>query len=125
MGNIVKSYKELEIWKNGMNIVEIIYEIVSHFPENEKYVLSNQILRASVSIPSNIAEGFGRYSKKDFARFIGIAIRSLFELETQLIIAKNLSYIGTDNFLEIMELIEKESKMLFSFRQKMLETTNN
>lgn len=98
MGNIVKSYKELEIWKNGMNIVEIIYEIVSHFPENEKYVLSNQILRASVSIPSNIAEGFGRYSKKYFARFIGIAIGSLFKLETQLSYSKKSLLYWHRNF---------------------------
>lgn len=125
MGILVKSYKELDIWKNGIKIVEIVYQIISVFPDSEKFVLSNQLTKSAISIPSKNAEGFGRGSKKEFARFIGIAIGSLFELETQILIANKLNYIKDDDFESISKLLESQSKMLYSFKKKMLESTNN
>ena len=77
-----------------MDVVQDIYEMVAMFPATEKYGLSSQITRAAVSIPSNIAEGAGRNSTKEFSHFIGIAIGSMFELETQVLIAERIGYIG-------------------------------
>lgn len=92
MKNSVRSHKDLEIWKRSIQMVTEIYDLTRDFPDNEKYGLVNQIRRASVSVPSNIAEGAARKSKKEFANFLYISIGSLAEIETQLIISKNLKY---------------------------------
>lgn len=91
MGN----HKELEAWKKSIEFVSEIYELTKDFPKEEIYGLTNQIRRCAVSIPSNIAEGSARQSDKEFIQFLYVAMGSLVELETQLIIAKNLSYIKT------------------------------
>lgn len=119
MMNEIKSYKDLLIWQKGITIVKLIYQIVKTFPQDEIYSLSSQIKRASVSIPSNIAEGYGRNTDKSFSHFLNIARGSLFEIETQLIIAKELGFITDDKlFQEILIQIEEESKMINSFFQK-------
>ena len=92
MGKI-KSYKDLLIWQKGIEITEKVYLITNNFPQNELFSLTNQIRRASVSISSNIAEGFGRNSTKSYMNFLKISRGSLYELETQLIIADRLNYI--------------------------------
>ena len=92
-------YKELEVWKKSIELVKIIYEICDTFPQNEQFGLTSQIKRAVISIPSNIAEGAARYSNRDTARFIDIAIGSIAEVDTQLIIAKELGYV--DNNIEM------------------------
>lgn len=79
--NDIKSYKDLLIWQKGISIVKQVYKIVKTFPQDEIYALSNQIKRASVSVPSNIAEGYGRNTDKSFGHFLDIARGSLFELE--------------------------------------------
>lgn len=111
-----KSYKDLQIWQKGISLVIKVYKLVKSFPHEELYALTSQIKKASVSIPSNISEGYGRHSDKSFSHFLDIARGSLYELETQLIIAKALDFI-TDFELydEIMTLIEEESKMINSF----------
>ncbi len=115
MGEI-KSYKDLLIWQKGIKIVALIYQLVESFPNEELYALTNQLKRAAVSIPSNIAEGFGRNTGKSFNHFLDIARGSLYELETQLIIAKELGYIKNEKlFVEILNQIEEESKMINSF----------
>ncbi len=86
-------HKDLEAWKKSIELVTKVYSETKDFPQEEKYGLTNQIRRSAVSIPSNIAEGCARSSDKENARFIDIALGSLAELETQLIIAKNLNYI--------------------------------
>lgn len=98
-------HKNLEAWKESINFVTEIYELTKKFPKEELWGLTSQIRRASVSIPSNIAEGCGRTSTKETSRFMDIAIGSIAEVETQLIIAQNLGYIDSE------ELISKLSKI--------------
>lgn len=122
MGEI-KSYKDLLIWQKGIEIVVLTYKLISNFPKDEIYALSNQIKRSSVSIPSNIAEGYGRQSIQSYIQFIRIARGSLCELETQLLVAKKLDFIIDEKlFLELSNLIIEQSKMINSFLNK-LETS--
>jgi four helix bundle protein len=85
-------FKELNIWKLSRVFCSEIYEVTSTFPDKEKFGLTNQLRRASVSIPSNIAEGSSRKSNKDFSRFLEIAIGSMYEIETQLLIANDFNF---------------------------------
>ena len=87
-------FKELQIWKRSRLFCSEIYAITSEFPDSEKFGLTNQLRRASVSIPSNIAEGSSRNSNKDFARFLQISIGSAYEIETQLLISADLNFIA-------------------------------
>jgi len=102
------NYHELKIWQESRMLVKSVYTLTANFPSEEVYGLTSQIRRAAVSIPSNIAEGTGRSSDKEFQRFLDYAIGSLFELETQIILANDLNFISTENF----ELIQKEIKSL-------------
>ena len=104
-------YKDLEAWKEAIKLVKKVYDITSAFPKSEMYGLVSQINRCAVSIPSNIAEGCSRYSDKDTIRFIDIAIGSLAELDTQLIIAEELGFISYENS-DIVNLIGKQNAML-------------
>ena len=114
--NEIKSYKDLLIWKKGITIVKLVYQLVKTFPQEEMYALSSQLKRASVSIPSNIAEGYGRNTDKSLSHFLDISRGSLNELETQIIIAKELEFVTDDNlYNEILSLIEEESKMINAF----------
>ena len=125
--NEIKSYKDLLIWKKGITIVKLVYQLVKTFPQEEMYALSSQLKRASVSIPSNIAEGYGRNTDKSFSHFLDIARGSLFEMETQLIIAKELGFItNLELFQELLNQIEEESKMInaFSKTSTLLVDTN-
>jgi len=114
MGDI-KDYKDLLIWQKGIQIVKAVYLGFEGFPKDEIFGLQNQMKRAAVSIPSNIAEGWGRSSTQNYIQFLRIARGSLMELETQLIIAKELNYISETNFNNISGLITEESKMLNAF----------
>lgn len=123
MGKI-KSYKDLLIWQRGIEITEKVYLITNNFPQNELFSLTNQIRRASVSISSNIAEGFGRNSTKSYMNFLKISRGSLYELETQLIIADRLNYISDNELLKsINDLLSEEGKMINSYINK-LELSN-
>jgi four helix bundle protein len=116
----IKSYKDLIIWQKGIQIVNLTYQLISGFPKDELYALSSQIKRASVSIPSNIAEGYGRQSTQSYISFVKIARGSLFELETQLIIAKQLNFISNEEkYNELLNLILEENKMINSFLNKL------
>ena len=116
----VKSYKELLIWQKGIKIVILIYKLTKDFPKEELYALTSQLKRASVSVPSNIAEGFGRQTDKSFNHFLNISRGSLNEIETQLIIAKELDFIQNETvFNEILILIEEESKMINAFSKNL------
>ena len=114
MGNI-NSYKDLKIWQKGIELVEVIYKITVSFPQNEQYGITSQIRRSSVSVPSNIAEGWGRGYNNNFLQFIKIARGSFYELETQLIIAYKIQLITKEDFEIIQNLILIESKMINSF----------
>ena len=97
----VGSFRELRVWQLGMEVTEQVYRLTAEFPKSEVYGLSSQMRRAAVSIPSNIAEGQGRDSTKEFLHFLAIAFGSICELETQLILANRFSYLS-DNDLQIV-----------------------
>lgn len=117
----MNSYRDLIVWQKSMTLVTLIYKILEYFPDDEKFALSMQIKRSSISIPSNIAEGYGRNYRKDYSRFLQIARGSLFENQTQLELAKNLSFINEENLKEIKELSIEVEKMLNSLINKLEE----
>lgn len=112
------NYKNLKIWNLGIEIVDDVYNLISEFPKDEKFGLSSQISRCSVSIPSNIAEGSAR-TDKSFSHFIDISLGSSFELETQLIITFKRHYISIEKLKQIQERIEEFQKMTMSFQNKL------
>ena len=115
----VRDYKDLIVWQNGIDIVSKIYSITDHFPKNEIFGLTNQLRRASVSVPSNIAEWHIRDSDKEFSRFLNIALGSLAELETQLLIAKNLGYLKIEDFEGLLPKIITEIKQIIALRNSL------
>ncbi len=106
------THKDLDIWKLGIELVEEVYKTTVEFPKEEIYGLTNQMRRASVSIPSNISEGAARGSKKEFIKFLYIALGSLAELETQTIISEKLGYLKNH---PLMDLIEKQRRKQLNF----------
>jgi len=115
------NFKELKVWKAGIEISKKIFELTRSFPSEEKYGLISQMTRAAVSIPSNIAEGCGRKSAKEFYQFLNVALGSSFELETQLIIAKEFKYIDQQELDNLSSLIIDIQKMINGL-QKSLAT---
>ncbi|MDH2207303.1 four helix bundle protein [Empedobacter sp. GD03644] len=108
----MKTHKDLDVWKKSVDFVTIIYKETQSFPKEEIYGLTNQIRRSAVSISSNIAEGAARNSDKEFIHFLYIALGSLMELDTQLIIARNLIYINEEEFIQLISKLEEIGKML-------------
>ncbi len=102
----MSTHKDLDVWKNCIDLVTTIYRITENFPKEEQYGLIIQIRRSSVSLPSNISEGAGRNHDNEFVQFLYIAMGSLSELETQLIISNNLSMLATKDFQELEEKIK-------------------
>jgi four helix bundle protein len=119
MDEKIKSFKDLRIWQKGVEVVVDSYQLTKSFPKEEIYGLTSQIRRASVSIPSNIAEGFKRYHNKEYKQFLFVALGSLAELETQLIIAEKLSFISSQDLQNTSEKIEYLSKMISSLMKKL------
>ena len=117
----MKTFRDLLIWQKSMTLITKIYQSTNLFPKEEIFGLTSQIRRSAVSIPSNIAEGYGRESKQDFLRFLNISIGSLFELQTQLEIAKNISYLNENEFNNIFEDSREIERMLVSFIKKLKE----
>jgi len=115
----IKSYKDLLVWQKSMYLVELVYHATQGFPKEELYGLINQIRRAVVSVPSNIAEGQARHSTAEFRNFLSIARGSLAEVETQLIIALRLKYLNQEQFNHIMQLHEEVGKMLLALLRKL------
>jgi four helix bundle protein len=116
----MKNYKELTIWKKGIELVKSVYAVSKQFPSEEKFGLISQLTRATVSVPANIAEGSSRNSDKDYARFIQIALGSAFEVQTYLIIAKEMRW-ATNEKIEVIEiLLEEEIKMMHAFIRKLI-----
>ena len=108
-------HTDLEAWKESISLVKAIYKLSLKFPKDEQYGLTSQIKRAVVSVPSNIAEGNARASAKETIRFLDVALGSLAELETQLVIAKELEYIK--NYEKEMELIKKVNALISGLRK--------
>ena len=105
----MRNFRKLDIWSQGIELVREIYLISEKLPSNEKFGLRSQITRAAVSIPSNIAEGASRNSDIEFKRFLEIAMGSLFEVETQIIIIKELQLVSEEDLKQVLQLIEKEA----------------
>ncbi len=113
----VKSFKELIVWQKSMQLVQEIYLATSRFPQSELFGLTSQMRRAAIAIPSNIAEGKKRKTRKDFLHFLRIADGSAAELETQIIIAKKL--FSQVNFANTEGLLEEVQKMLVTIIKKL------
>ena len=113
------NFKKLTIWQESMSLAIDLYNITKHFPDSEKYSLTSQIRRSAVSVPSNIAEGSGRSSSKDFENFLNYSTGSSFELETQLIIASKLGFISDNEFSNTSERIQSIQKRIYSFKQSL------
>ena len=117
------SYRELIVWQKAMELVEEVYRLVKRLPREETYALSDQMRRAAVSIPSNIAEGHGRNSEREFLRFLSIAQGSRAELDTQIEICIRLKYIDMEQVVTAQNLSNEVGKMLRKMMQN-LRTTN-
>ncbi|WP_146402059.1 four helix bundle protein [Pseudobythopirellula maris] len=115
----VESYRDLKVWKLGFRISLSVYDLTAEYPKTEQFGLTSQMRRCAVSLPSNIAEGHARESTRDFLRHLSIASGSLAELETQLLISRELRYVSADQLAEIMEQCEKESRMLGGLRRSL------
>lgn len=111
----IKTYQDLEVWKQSKDLVRDIYQLTKKFPKEEQFGLVNQLRRAAVSIPSNIAEGCGRNHNKDSIQFFFIARGSLYEVETQIIISSDLDYLSNDEKVVIIERIQTCKKLLNGF----------
>jgi four helix bundle protein len=106
------NYKELKVWQKARELVKFIYKLTSKFPKEEIYSLTSQVRRSVISIPSNIAEGAGHTSRKEFTRFLQIAYASTCELDTQIILSSDLNFVSQDNLNTSSNLIEELQKML-------------
>ncbi len=109
----MRTHKDLDIWKQGIELVEEVYKNTAIFPKEEIYGLTSQMRRAAVSVPSNISEGAARSSKKEFIQFLYVALSSLAELETQTIISEKLGYLQNPH--QLMEMIEKQRRKQLNF----------
>lgn len=113
------NYRELKIWQQSKGLVKEVYKLSSSLPDEERYGLVQQIRRSAVSIPSNIAEGAGRGTDKDFAHFLSQSLGSAYELETQLEIACDLKFVSKESTQEIFQQLNEIQKMINAFRKKL------
>ena len=115
----VKTFRDLLVWQKSMKLVTEIYQLSKSFPKDENYGITAQIRRCSVSIPSNIAEGYGRRSTQDYIRFLNISSGSLYELQTLVEISFNLGYLDKDIFDKIYDATREIERMLSSLTSKL------
>ena len=111
--------RDLVAWQQAMDLVELIYQVTSSWPSDEKYGLTSQVRRAVVSVVSNIAEGQGRNSRGEFLQFLGHAKGSLLEVETQILVAERLKYLTAEKVVELMKQIERVSRLLNGLMQSL------
>jgi four helix bundle protein len=114
---MVDKYRDLDIWKKGMEICEDVYRLTAHFPKDEQYGMITQMRRSAVSIPSNIAEGFGRRHVSEFKQYISIAKGSLNELSTQTELAGRIDYLDVGKTASLLEKTDHLGRMLTKFYQ--------
>jgi len=115
----IKSFKDLKIWQKGIEIVTDIYTLTKKFPKEELFSLTSQLRRSAISIPSNIAEGFKRFHNKEYKQFLFITLGSCAELETQIIIAKELKYINENEEVKLLEKLDHICRMTSSLIKKL------
>lgn len=116
---LIKTYKELIVWKKAMDLVREIYLLTERFPKDELYGLRSQMERAAVSIPSYIAEGYLRYHRKEYVQFLSVSLSSAAELETQILICKSLNKFMSLDFTKAEMLLTEVMKMLFVMIEKL------
>jgi four helix bundle protein len=115
----IRNFRDLDVWKKGIEIVKDVYKTANGFPKQEFYGLASQMQRCSISIPSNIAEGFNRFHNKDYKHFLYIALGSCAELETQIEICVELQYIDQQRKDFLLEKVDHESRMLRNLIKKL------
>ena len=115
----IKDFRDLDIWKLGKAIVVDVYRLTENFSKNEQFGLTSQMRRAAISVPSNIAEGYNRYHRKEYQRFLSFALGSCGELETQVEIAYDLQYLGKDGKDIMLENISHEARMIRNLMKKL------
>jgi four helix bundle protein len=108
----VRHYRELVAWQKAMDLVVAIYQVTRTFPRDEQFGLINQLRRASVSVPSNIAEGQGRRLRKQFAMFLRVARGSLQEIDTQLLIAERLGYVNSGELQPVQDRVKEVGRLV-------------
>ena len=119
----LQSYKQLIAWQKGIDLVTEVYRVTRTFPRDELYGLTNQLRRAAVSVPSNIAEGQGRLSRGEFRQFLGHARGSVFELESQILIARNLKYLNEKDSESLLLRVTEVGRVLNGLLKSLEEHT--
>jgi four helix bundle protein len=115
----IRTYRDLDIWKAGIQLVKDVYKLTEQFPKQEIYGLTSQMRRAGVSIPSNVAEGFRRYHNKEYKQFLYVSLGSCAELETQATIARELAYVSEDREAAVLERSDHISRMISNLIKKL------
>lgn len=115
-------YRDLVVWQKSMLLAKKVYQLISLLPSDEKYALADQMKRAAISIPSNIAEGEARKSKREFIQFLSFANGSRAELETQLLLCCEIGYLNRHQIEELMMMCEEISKMIYALVKKLRNT---
>jgi four helix bundle protein len=110
----IRSFKDLKIWQRSMNLAEVLYKLTRQFPREELYGIVTQVRRAAVLVPSNIAEGFGRYHNREYKQFLHIALGSCAEMTTQIILAMRLEFVPRSTAEKILQEIDEISRMLMA-----------
>lgn len=113
----IHNFRKLDVWNYSMELVKSSYKLISEIPSDERFGLKSQIARCSVSIPSNIAEGSGRSTNKDFANFLSISLGSCYELETQLLLVQDIFKIDCEKIIKECHHVQK---MIFGFKNKLI-----
>ncbi len=115
----IRSYKDLIVWQKSVQLVKEVFVLTNKFPKSELYGITSQMRRAAISIPSNIAEGYGRKSRKEYSYALSVSYGSALELETQIIITKELQFSKAKYFIKVDQLLEEVLRMLNSMTTKM------
>ena len=115
------NFEKLEVWKKAIDFADLVYSFTRHFPDNERFGLTSQMRRASVSIASNIAEGSSRLSRSDFSRFLEIATGSVFEVVTQSIIGLRQGFLSQKEYAQLYAAAEEQSRMLSGLRRALVD----
>lgn len=121
----MRSFRKLSVWSKSHHLTLRVYEVTRSFPKDERYGLTSQIRRAAASVPTNIAEGCGRSSLTDFARFLDIAAGSLSEVEYLLLLSRDLSLLSNDDFQPLISLTIETRKMLASYTKRVRQTAGD
>ena len=122
---MIKTFIDLLVWQEAMNLVEMVYLKTKTFPKEEMYGLTSQIRRAAVSIPANIAEGNGRMSRKEYLRFLAVANGSIKELETHLMIAERLNFLTKETMVQLQPQLQSVGRLLTALRKSLKNTPHS